>query len=188
MLAPTPPQRKLTIDEFFEAYAGEENKWELVGGVPVMMASASRAHNRVVRNLIAELHGRLRGSGCEAMPSDMGLETAEDTYRLPDVAIYCDPRDLASNDDPNRLRYPKVVFEVLSPGTARGDRLEKLVEYEALETVDTVVFVHPARKMLTVFERMSATEFRNLTLMPGAPLVLRDPAITLTADHIFADV
>lgn len=188
MLAPQLPDRKLTVDEFLDRYSGEEARWELVRGVPVMMASASRAHNRVVRNLIRRLANALDGSACEAMPSDMGLQTVDDGYRLPDVAIYCDPRDLASDGDPNRLSFPKVLFEVASPGTSRSDRMEKLVEYQALDSVDAVVFVHPQRRTLTVFERMADGAFRNVTSLPGAPLVLRDPALTIPADEIFEAV
>ncbi len=188
MLAPLHPSHKLTIDEFLDLYSGEEARWELVRGVPVMMASASRAHNRVVRNLISALHVRLRGTRCEAMPSDMGLETAENSYRLPDVGIYCDPRDLESEGDPSRLEFPKVLFEVTSPGTTRSDRMVKLVEYQALASVDTVVFVHPQMRTLTVFERMEDGAFRNVTSLPGTPLVLRDPALTIPADDIFEGV
>ena len=187
MLAPMLPDRKLTIDEFFDLYAGEEDKYELVRGVPVMMAGASRAHNRVVRNLLRHIGNALDGTPCEVMPSDMGVETEEDTYRLPDVGIYCDPRDLGPADrDFNRLKYPKVLIEVLSPGTARGDRFEKFMEYSDLPSLLAVALIHPGKRRITMFERAAGdARWSDVSLLPGAPLVLRDPAISLTPEKIF---
>lgn len=187
MLAPTPPERRLTIDEFFAMYAGRAEKWELVEGVPVMMAGGTRRHNRVTRNLAGLLFQRLAGSRCEVFTAGMGVETAREGYRLPGVAIYCDPRDLDEGEhDPVRLRFPRVVIEVLSPLTAADDFGAKLAEYQAIPSVDTIVMIHPVRRTLTMFERVTDVEWRNVVHMPGAPLTLRDPALTVAADDIFA--
>lgn len=43
--------QKLTIAEFLVAYSGREEKFELVDGVPVMMAGANRRHVRIMANL-----------------------------------------------------------------------------------------------------------------------------------------
>lgn len=187
MNAPATAPARLTIDEFLKAYAGRGEKYELVDGVPHMMAGAKRRHVQIMGNLLWRLKERLEGGPCDAMAADMGLKVSNETYRLPDVAIYCDPRDLGpAAADAATLEFPKVIFEVQSPSTEPADYGVKLDEYQRIASVDTIVFVHPAREAFTTYERASATEWRTVLHLPGQPLVLRDPAVTITADEIFA--
>ena len=179
--------RKLTVDAFITAYAGRPERFELVDGVPQLMAGANRRHVRVTRNLLVALTNQLAGSACEALAVDMGLEISEFTYRLPDVAIYCDPRDLAPRVvEPMKLNHPRVVFEILSLSTATTDHGVKLDEYQGLPSVDTIVFIHAARDAFTTFERAGTTEWRTIVHLPGQPLCLRDPPLTIAAAEIFA--
>ena len=178
---------RLTIDQFLAEYSNREERFELIDGVPQAMAGTNRRHARITRNLLVALTNKMVGSRCEAMPSDMGLEVSEYTFRLPDVAIYCDERDLGSRAvEPMRLRYPKVVIEILSKSTESTDHGIKLDEYQAIDTVDTIVFVHASRDAFTTFERAGPGEWRTLVHMPGQLLTMRDPAVTITADELFA--
>ena len=51
----------------------------------------------------------------------MRVQVAIDHYYYPDVTVSCD-----ENEAENALYSPRVVFEVLSPGTEAIDRTEKL--------------------------------------------------------------
>lgn len=186
MTSPATLPRRLTIDEFFAAYSGRDEKYELVDGVPRMMARANRRHVRIMGNLLWRLNERLQGSPCEALAADMGLGVSEFTYRLPDVAIYCDPSDLGPREvEPVTLHHPKVIFDIISQSTESTDYGVKLDEYQRISSVDTIVYVHPARNAFTTYERISPTEWRTVLHLPGQPLVLRDPAVTITAEEIF---
>lgn len=181
--------QKLTIDEFIAAYAGREEKYELVDGVPHMMAGANRRHVRIMGNLNRRLLERLEGGPCEPLASDMGLQVDQHTYRLPDLAIYCDPRDRERKEvEPMKLHHPRVIFEILSKSTETTDYGVKLDEYQRIESVDTIVFIHPSRETFTTYERASATEWRTILHLPGQALTLRDPQVTITADEIFAGI
>ncbi|MBV8971885.1 MAG: Uma2 family endonuclease [Sphingomonadaceae bacterium] len=187
MTTPATATLRLTVDEFLKAYGGREDRFELIDGVPHMMAGANRRHVRITRNLLVALTRSLAGSPCEAMASDMGLEVSRDTYRLPDVAIYCDPRDVGALDhEPMTLKHPRVIFAILSRSTEAHDHGVKLDEYQGIASVDTIVFVHASRDAFTTFERAGANEWRSVVHLTGQPLVLRDPAVTLNADEIFA--
>ncbi len=173
----------MEIEEFVRLYCDrDDGRWELDDGIPVMMAGATRRHGRVSMNIAAALHGRLRGTRCEAM-FDMFVVTGIRKLRVPDVGIYCDPRD--ENDEARVLRFPRVVFEVLSPSTEKDDKGTKLFEYQRLESVDTIVLVDSDTRELHLFERVGPAEWRNRTLPPGATLELRDPAMTISPDAIF---
>lgn len=180
---------KLTINQFLAAYAGREEKFELIDGTPQLMAGANRRHVRIMGNLLWRLKERLQGGPCETLAADMGIGVSQFTYRLPDIAIYCDPRDLGPRDvEPMMLHYPRVIFEILSPSTETTDHGIKLDEYQGIESVDTIVFVHPLREAFTTFERASANEWRTVVHLPGQPLILRDPQVTIAAAEIFAGV
>ena len=190
--APVPPNR-LTIEEFFDFIDGrpEHERWELDDGVPVlvsdptMMAGGTRRYARVAGRLFRRLADRLEGSGCEAFNGEMLLRTRDESARVPDVAIYCDPRDLDGDDLERANSYPSVVFEVLSPSTQWTDRVRKLIEYKQIESMRAVVFVDAERRVLDVHTRLEPNEWRSSIVPQGAPLVLAFPAITVTADEIF---
>lgn len=189
MTTTAPAPAKLTVDEFLAAYAGRAERFELIDGVPQMMAGASLRHALISSNLIWRLRERLQGGPCTALGSDMGLEVSNFTYRLPDVAIYCDQRDLVGMaDDQLQLRHPKVIFEILSKSTEATDRGFKLDEYQGIESVDTIVFIHQRREAFTTFERIDALRWQSTVHLPGQPLVLREPSVTIAAAELFAGV
>ncbi len=184
-----PAQMPMTVAEFLAAYECVDERYELVDGVPMAMGRASLRHNRIMVNLLSRIADRLRGSPYEVFAAEMGLWVSDYNYRLPDLAIYCDPRDLKPlDDDPSTLAHPKVVFEILSRSTERIDHVNKLDGYQAIESVDTIVFVHRERNAFTTFERVAANEWRAIVHLPGQPLVLRDPALTISAEDVFAGV
>ena len=178
---------KLTIPDFLAAYGGREERFELVDGEPVMMAGANRRHVRIMANLVRRLAERLDGSPCEVLAADMGLAVSENTYRLPDVGIYCDPRDTGPfASEPMTLSHPKVLFEILSRSTEMTDHAVKVDEYQAIASVDTIVLIHTSRDAFTTYERVSDSEWRTVVHLPGQALKLRDPAVTIQAAEIFA--
>ncbi len=119
--------------------------------------------------------------------SDAVLQTREDTARLPDIGVYCDPRDLDFGDDEYRaLRFPRAVFEVLSPSTRSSDLSRKLGEYKAMMSVRSIVYVDPVPRTFETWERLGEREWRNMSFLPGAALRLADPALDIPADEIFA--
>lgn len=177
---------RLTEKDFLNLLASGSERCELVEGRVVAMAGGTRRHAAIARNLLVALGSKLAGAGCEAFHSDMALRTGPSSVRLPDVAIYCDSEELEQDAAQQRiLTRPRVVIEVLSPSTAGADRAVKLLEYKALASVDTVVLVNAATRRIDVFERVSETEWRNVTLLPGAILSLRDPPIAMSPEEIF---
>ena len=76
----------------------------------------------------------------------------------------------------------------MSVGTSPAEPpSSKLVEYKAVPSLETIVFVHPTKRYLDVHERVSETEWRSVTHLHPATLQLKDPALTLTPEDIFGD-
>ena len=179
--------RKMTVDQFLKLYEGTEGKYELVGGQVYAMAGGTATHADVCLNIASALRQKLRGSGCRPFNSDMGLTLTDETLRYPDVAVYCDPRDLQRNlREVRSFRHPRLIVEVLSPSTAGEDIGEKLLAYKRIDTVTAVVIVDPVDQRVELHERVAPNEWRHLILPPEAGVTLRDPALELTFAEIFA--
>ena len=136
-----------------EYLAGElisETKHEYLAGIIYAMAGASRDHNLVAGNLLVELGVQLRGKRCIPFGSDMRLRIRKPGatfYYYPDVTVDCSD----SKDD--EIDQPTVIFEVLSPGTDRGDRGDKLVNYQNLASMRVYALVDQFRMAVTVYRR-----------------------------------
>ena len=143
-------QKHWTIEEFLVWQEGRPGRYEFVGGEPVkMMTGATARHDTIVLNVLAELRQRLKGNPCKAFTSDLCVETLPGQIRRPDAGVdggVRDPDDLVA-------RKPVLVVEVFSPSTRDFDRAAKLVEYKAVSSIRTILYVEPNRPEVYVFER-----------------------------------
>lgn len=70
--------------------------------------------------------------------------------RYPDAIVTCSPIPRGTDIVPE----PVVVFEVLPPGTAAVDRIQKNEEYRETSTIRRYVMLEQTRMAATVFERV----------------------------------
>jgi Uma2 family endonuclease len=118
----------MTVEEFYQWQLDQDERYELVEGVPVplrAMTGASNVHDVILVNCIIELGNRLRGKPCRVASADTALRTSIRSARRPDVTVDC----AAPEKNSYEARRPTVVVEVLSPSTRKIDRFTKLEEY-----------------------------------------------------------
>jgi len=151
----------ITPEEYLAAELVSEERHEYLAGVVYAMAGASLGHNRIVGNIAGELRSQLRGKPCEAFATDVKVrirrQTAEFFY-YPDVMVDC----TSGADTEYYAEQPRVIFEVMSPGTARTDREEKLPNYQTLASLDAYVLVDQARVAVTLYRRTDSGWEREL--------------------------
>lgn len=174
----------LTADEFLQIDFGER-KAELDNGVIRMMAGGTARHARVQVNIVSALRQLLRGSGCTPYNSDMATRTHDLSIRYPDVTVFCG-HDGPEDDDAKAFSDPRILFEVLSAGTARSDLRVKLDEYRALPSVHTIVFVDIATERLRVVQRTGRTGWADDSHDEPFDLPLPFLGVTLPHAEIFA--
>ena len=104
----------------------EEPREELIGGRIVMMASPSLNHNRVSKNLAYLFERYLRHGTCEYFPDGVDLFLTEEDRFVPDGMVVCDPAKIRGDGVHGA---PDLVVEILSPSTARRDRIYKKNAY-----------------------------------------------------------
>ena len=102
---------------------GREERYELVDGRVVMMVGASRAHGRIVRNLLLTIHEQIDPQRWDVI-ADFGLDAGPMTLRYPDIVV-----DRIGADADYTAIEPALIAEVLSPSTETMDLRDKAAEY-----------------------------------------------------------
>ena len=114
----------------------ENERIELIDGIPVKIAPPSRAHQAASLSLAAQLYYFLDGKPCKVYAAPFAVrlfETATDTPENvdtvadPDMSVLCDPDKL---DVHGCKGTPDLVIEILSPSTQRHDRVTKFNLYQ----------------------------------------------------------
>lgn len=111
----------------------DDERWELIKGVPYMMSPAPLVtHQAVVISISSALYEFLEGKPCNVFcsPIDVRFSSGEneDTVVQPDIVVVCDRNSITPK---GIVGPPALVVEVLSPSTALYDMGVKLGLYEA---------------------------------------------------------
>ena len=156
----------MTPDEFLLWCLDQEERYELVDGVPVEMIGngairaegpqrqanqrgASNRHDTILGNVFALLHGQLRGTGCWPATADIAVKTRQRAVRRPDITVTCDP-PRADTYDAEKAR---MVVEELSPSN-RGLRWQrKLEEYRERAGLSYILLIEADAAEATLLSR-----------------------------------
>ena len=112
---------------------GDDERWELIDGVPYAMAPAPFVgHQSVSAAVFGQLYVFLQGKPCKvlAAPIDVRLNADEgdDTVLQPDIIVVCDKSKL--KDKRSVIGVPDMIVEILSPSSIRHDRVVKFKKYK----------------------------------------------------------
>lgn len=137
----------MTLAEFLVWEGQQPERHEFYRGETFAMAGGSARHNRVVLNLASRIGDHLDGTSCQAFATSMQVLIA-DAVLYPDVMVTCDKADAG---DEQTVTDPRLIIEVLSPGTTGFDQRNKFILYQALASLREYVFIDPARRQVEVF-------------------------------------
>ena len=135
------PQSFLTAQDYLVWERQQETRHEYFDGQIFAMTGASRAHNVLCANVLASLHGQLRGKPCEIYANDMRVKVSETgMYTYPDVVVACgEPR--FEDQAVDTLLNPVLIIEVLSDSTERYDRGAKFAHYRSLPSLQEYLLI-----------------------------------------------
>ena len=133
-MAPLPQEQRYS---YADLLAWDDNtRYELYDGRPVALASPSDVHQRISMALSVQLGSYLMGKKCNvyAAPFDVRLFEGQgdstedvDTVLQPDLMVVCDQNKV---DRRGIHGAPDLVIEILSPSSARYDKLVKFNLYQ----------------------------------------------------------
>lgn len=142
-----------TPEEYLAFERAAETKHEYLDGQIYAMAGGSPQHNQICFNLAGEIHPQLKGTSCIGYTSDQKVRTDPmDLFSYPDVTIVCG-KPVFHDKHNDVILNPKVIIEVLSPGTEDYDRSQKLTRYQAIKSVSDYILISQTRPCVEHFVR-----------------------------------
>ena len=133
----------------------EDERWELIDGVPYAMTAPQRLHQDIVFELGRQIGNYLQGKPCKGYtaPFDVRLPRQDEadakveTVVQPDLSVICDPSKL---DKQGCRGAPDWIVEVLSPSTALKDMDSKRSLYQR-HGVQEYWIIHPEDRWILVY-------------------------------------
>ena len=161
----------------------DDQRWELIDGVPYLMSAPTMHHALISSNLLGELHIQLKGKQCRPFhaPFDVRLnaDTFDNTVVQPDVLVLCDREKY---DKTGCKGAPDFVVEVLSPSTSSRDRKTKfnlykqagVREYWIIDPDEKLVFAHIFNNEDCITRIYKKTDIIPITALEGCMIDLAE--------------
>ena len=154
----------LTVEEFFAIYGEENERYELIDGIPYMMAAPGTVHQELSMFLSIEISGYLKGKKCKLFvaPYDVFLKESptdesgkpkknkrvKGTVVQPDLMVICDKEKIKHNGCHGA---PDFIIEIASLSTREMDKGYKMRKY-ASTGVKEYWLVDPAEEKISVYK------------------------------------
>lgn len=140
----------------------EQERWEILDGIPYMQAAPSRVHQEILVEILNQIANYLNGKPCKVYPAPfcVRLDNEKNDYDIknvvePDITIVCDRSKL---DEKGCKGSPDMIVEILSPSTGKNDRFFKFNKYEKAGVKEYWV-VEPDQKLISVFLLQSSGRY-----------------------------
>jgi len=133
----------------------EDERWELIDGVPYAMTAPQRLHQDIVFELSRQVGNYLQGKPYKGytapfdvrLPRKDEVDAKVETVVQPDLSVICDQIKL---DKQGCRGAPDWIIEVLSPATALKDMNTKRSLYER-HRVQEYWIIHPEDRWIMVY-------------------------------------
>lgn len=172
-------RKPMSLEAFLAWEERQELRHEFDGVQPAAMTGGTLAHATIQSNLAILVGGRLRGTPCRFLGSDLKVVTAT-TSRYPDGLVTC----TQGSNDSTVAPDPVIIFEVLSRSTASTDHITKNREYASLPSVRRYVMLEQERVGATVFSRSEAG-WKGDVLADDAVLAMPEIGIELPLAELY---
>jgi Uma2 family endonuclease len=176
----------MTVDEFyaFTNTRPDDEKWELIGGEPILNAAPSMLHQRIVKNVIYALERLQRelATSWEVVPG-IGVRLSDTDRPEPDVIVV--PLEISPSANQKRdTTNVMVAFEVLSPSTKKRDLRWKRTAYPSLPLLTRYIAIAQDAVEVIVFAREDGFEGRRI-LSQDESIDLRPLGVSLPLAEIY---
>jgi Uma2 family endonuclease len=146
-----------TPEEYLAFERAAETKHEYLDGQIYDMAGASPPHNRIAFNTTVAIGAQLLGTTCFGYTSDQKIRTDPmDLFSYPDITIVCG-EPVYHDDHQDVILNPRVIIEVLSPGTEAYDRGEKFARYQNTKSLTDYILIAQDRPSIEHYARQKGT-------------------------------
>ena len=152
---------QMTVEEFlgFTATRPDEERWELIEGVPVLSPSPVDFHQLVTANIVTFLMNEKRRLNASwlAMPG-IGTRVPVSPNSLPQPDVFVKDGPLTGLPETTDAL---VLFEVLSPSNTKADQAWRRKVYASIPNCQQYVTISLKRVEVTVYDRSSGWKARS---------------------------
>lgn len=139
MIAIPQQPAKMTIEKYLAWELNQDIRYDYINGEVFAMTGGTIPHNDIALNLYTSLRPHLRPRGCRINVSDVKVQvTSKGPYFYPDLIVSCHPEDINAR---KFIQNPKLIVEVLSPGTSGKDREEKFRYYLTIPSLQEYILI-----------------------------------------------
>jgi Uma2 family endonuclease len=146
-----PQNQKMSVETYLRLDQDHKMRHEYLDGYVYTMSGGTTAHARIAFNMAKLLDAVLTEKPCRAYTSNVRVQLSEERHVYPDVTVSCDSAD--HQEQENTIHAPRLVVEVLSPGTEAYDRGKKFLCYQECSTLQEYVMVNSRYQSVEVFRR-----------------------------------
>jgi Uma2 family endonuclease len=175
----------LTVASFraWLASRPDEEHWELIEGVPMMMTPPNRRHQRIASNLEALLNGALKHDPAQAAYQNIGVNIVSTVPYdpEPDVAVIREDE----NPDPRYAERFYLVAEILSESD-KGVIESKRDIYRAHRSCICILLVRQDRVEITLDHRTD-DGWHSQVLYGGDQLMVPEFGLTCPVKDVYRD-
>lgn len=159
---------------FFRWLERQEQRHELVDGVPRTLPNVTRHHERITANLVIVLGRLLDLARHDIAHGDFAIQTGESTVRYADIMVH----EFSDSGDDLSTTAALLLIEVLSDSTRDIDFSGKLTEYSALAGVQQYVVLAQDRSCAWSWVRQEDGRWPNeLELIEGLGASIAVPSL-----------
>ena len=170
-------------------------KYEYIDGVAYMMSGGTVEHDLIADNIRAALRSRLRvrSGSCNTFGENVQVlmeikRNGKKHYVYPDVTVSCAAEDRRPGN--TMIESPKIVIEVLSPGTEAKDRSIKFRAFQKCPTIQEIVLVDQFAPYIQIWQRdeQDPASWHYRHYGPGEVVEFASVDIHVEIEELYLDV
>ena len=127
----------ISVEDYLTGELIAETKHEYIDGRVYAMAGASKNHESIGGNVLAEIRQHLKGTPYRPYGSDVKVKVGHHKFFYPDVMVVCEDK----TDNAYYTEYPILLVEVLSKSTRQKDETIKRIAYQSLPSLREYVLI-----------------------------------------------
>ncbi len=182
----TPQPSQMSVEAYLDWEPQQEIRYEYVNGEIYAMTGGTIPHNDIAINLLSTLLPQVRAQGCRINMADVKLQIdASGLYYYPDLIVSCDPRDLNAR---KFIQYPKLIVEVLSPGTADKDRGDKFRDYQRIPTLQEYLLISSEKISAECYRRGEGRMWLYYPYAAGDEITLESLGYRIAIEQLYTGV
>jgi Uma2 family endonuclease len=156
------------------ALPDDGNRYEIIDGALYVTPSPAPPHQRALSQLIGHIWPYVETVGLEPMTSPADIQYSERTVVQPDLFVFSNPEHARAQDWLEITSGLVLAVEVLSPRTARRDRMIKRRLYQ-MQRIPEYWIVNATARVIERWRPDSSVAEKISTTLDWNPVPSRDP-------------